>query len=551
MPEDKLWYKFWPEGVPKHIDIPKVTLDSFLRNAAKNWPDRPATTYYGVQMNYKTLDDIADRIATKLAELGIEKGDTVALHFTNVPPVVAAYYGILRAGARCTLLSPLFRKLEIKYQLVDSHAKGFIYWEGFDALDSPVIPETPVEFTIQSTLGPWFTPDPTANPDDLISKDGSTLYLEDIIKTTEPNPPAVEVDPEEELACLQYTGGTTGLPKGAMLTHYNLVANCEQCYAVFPEAELGKEVMLTALPLYHIYAQTVSMNFAVRIGANQVLITNPREVEELIHAIEEHKVTIFPGVAALYNFINQYPGVKEKNLSSIKYCLSGAGPLPIEIQTKFEELTGAKLREGYGLTEASPVTHANPLAGRFKNGTIGLPVPNTDIKIVAIDDRKRELGVNEVGELCVKGPQVMRGYYNRDEENASTIVDGWLHTGDVALIDDEGYTVIKERLKNMVKYKGHSVYPTEVEALMFDHEAILDVAVIGVPDPDVGEMIKAYVVLKPEFAGKVSEEDVVAWARENMAPFKAPKEVAFLDEIPKTNTGKTLHRLLREGKTEV
>lgn len=549
MPSDKIFHQFWPEGVPKDIEIPAVPLDTILRDAAREYPDNPATTYYNIPLTYQKLDEIADRVATALHAKGIGKGDTVALHFTNVPPVVAAYYGALRLGARVTLLSPLFKGLEVKYQLNDSKAKVLVSWEGFDGIVDPVVPETGVELVIKSSLGAWFAPDPTQG--DPISADGSTLYLEDMIQQAEAAPPAVDIDPETDLACLQYTGGTTGLPKGAMLSHHNLVANVEQCLAVFPEAVPGKEVMLTALPLYHIYAQTVAMNFAVKIGANQVLITNPREVESLLDAITTHKVSIFPGVAALYNLINNHPGVKKLDLSSIKYCLSGAGPLPAEIQNKFEKLTGAKLREGYGLTEASPVTHANPLAGRFKNGTVGLPVPNTDIKIVDLESRARVLGPGEVGELCIKGPQVMQGYFEKPTETAATIVDGWLHTGDVGIIDAEGYTVIKERLKNMLKYKGHSVYPTEIEALLLEHEGIVECAVIGVPDPDVGERVKAFIVLAPDYKESLTEDALIQWARDNMAPYKAPKSVVFLDEIPKTNTGKTLHRLLREGKTEI
>ena len=548
MTNDKVYHKFWPDGVPKTIEIPEIPLDKYLKDAATNFPDATATTYYNIPLSYKKLDEIADRIATKLAALGIKKGDTVAIHMTNVPPVPACYYATLRLGARATLLSPLFKGLEIKYQLNKSEAKALIIWEGFISLAESVLPETGVKTVIQSNLGPWFSPDPTIKSDP-ISEDESEIYLEDIIQDTEPNPPKVDIDPKKDLACLQFTGGTTGLPKGAMLSHYNLVANVEQISAWFPDAIPGKEVMLTALPLYHIYAQTVSMNYSMKIAANQVLITNPRETKELLHAITNHKVSIFPGVAALYNNINNFPEVKEMDLSCIKYCLSGAGPLPSEVQDTFEKLTGAKLREGYGLTEASPVTHANPLAGRFKNGTIGLPLPNTDIKIVDYDTGEKDLGPNEIGELCIKGPQVMLGYYKKPEANKKTIRNGWLYTGDAALIDEEGYTVIKERLKNMIKYKGHSVYPTEVEALMFEHEAILDVAVIGVPDEKVGENIKAYVVLKPEFIDKVTEEDLINWSKENMAGYKYPRQLDFIREIPKTNTGKTLHRLLKEGKT--
>lgn len=550
MSDEKLYYNVWPENVPKAIEIPKIRLDKLLKDASEKYPDSTATTYFNVPLSYKKLDEIADRIATKLVELGIKKGDVVALHFTNTPSCVASYFGVLRAGGTVTLLSPLFKTLEIKHQLNDSKAKILIVWEGFDQLDDPVIPQTKVQKVIYSSLGPWFSPDPTI-PEEEQQGEKSKLFLEDIIQHTEPNPPKIDIDPEEDLACLQYTGGTTGLPKGAMLTHYSMVANLFQMLSWFPEVEYGNEVMLVALPLYHIYAQSVAMNFSVIMGANMVLISNPRNVEELIEGITEHRVTLFPGVAALYNFINNHPGVEELDLSCIKYCLSGAGPLPLEIQQRFENLTGAKLREGYGLTEASPVTHANQLVGKFKNGTIGIPLPSTEMKIVDINDPDKILGLNEVGELCIKGPQVMKGYYNKPEATQSAIHNGWLHTGDMALMDEEGYTVIKSRLKNLIKYKGHSVFPDEVEDFLFQNEAILDCAIIGEPDPAIGENIVGFVVLKDEYVGKVSEQDIIDWAKDNMASYKYPRRVKFLKEIPKTNTGKTLHRLLREGTYEI
>lgn len=542
----KIYHKFWPEDVPKEIEIPNRKLDDYLRDAATKFPDNTAVTYFSVPLTYSKLDEIVDRIATKLVEMGLKKGETVALHFTNVPPCVACYYAVLRAGGRVTLLSPLFQKLEIKYQLNDSKAKIFIYWEGFGQLVEPVLEETGVETAIQSNLGNWFLPDPISGQP--VSEDGSVLYLEDIILNTEPNPPSIDINPAEDIACLQYTGGTTGLPKGAMLTHYNLVANLEQCKSWFPEAIEGKEVMLTALPLYHIYAQTVCMNFGVRLGANLVMISNPRDTEELLEAIVHTGVTIFPGVAALYNNINNYEKVKDHDLSSIKYCLSGAGPLPLDIQTKFEKLTGAKLREGYGLTEASPVAIANPLSGRFKTGSIGLPFPNTDIKVVSMEDGS-DLEQGQVGELCIKGPQVMKGYFERPDRNKVVLKDGWLHTGDAAMIDDEGYTIIKSRIKNLIKYKGHSVYPAEIEEFLYENPAILECGVIGVPDEKAGETIKAFIVLKEDYKDTTAE-DIINWAKENMASYKYPRHIQFLKEIPKTNTGKVLHRLLREGKYE-
>ncbi|MCP4762671.1 MAG: long-chain fatty acid--CoA ligase [archaeon] len=553
MTDDKPWYKYWPENVPKTIEIPKIPLDMYLREAAKKYPDNAATIFYNIPLSYRKLDEIADRIGTYLLKIGIKKGETVALHFTNTPPAIAAYFGILRIGGRVTFLSPLFKPLEVKYQLNDSEAKALIAWEGFSGIDEDVVKETGVKTLIYSSLGAWFNVDPTA-PGDLICDDGSKIILEDMIKQTEPNLPKIDINPEEDIACLQYTGGTTGLPKGAMLTHYNIVANLEQVMALATDFDEGKEIILTALPLYHIYAQVIDMHLTIRGCSTQIMCTNAREIENVLDLIEEHKVTYFPGVSALFNAINNFEGVEKRDLSSIKYCFSGAGPLPKEVQDTFESLTGAVVREGFGLTEASPLTHANPLIGRFKNGTVGFPVPNTNVKIVDIETGEKILGINETGELCVKGPQVMKGYYKKEKETNDCIRDGWLYTGDAALIDDEGYLVIKARLKNMIKYKGHSVYPAEIEAYLMEYEPILEVAVVGVPSDDLskGENIKAYIVLKPEFKGKTSAKEIIEWSKENMAPYKYPREITFIEEeLPKTNTGKILHRLLREGITEI
>ncbi len=548
---EKPWFKFWPPGVPKTIDVKPIPLDMLLRDAAKKFPAATATTYYDTPLTYAKLDEIADRIGTALVKLGLKKGDVVALHYTNVPPCIAAYFGTLRAGGIVTLISPLFKALEIKYQLKDSGAKFLVVWEGFDGLYNyeTLSKETSVTTVIHSSLGNWFTPDPvTADP---VSDDGSVLFLEDLIRKTPPKLPKLTVNPKDDLAVLQYTGGTTGMPKGGMLTHNNIIWNVRQVMAIFPECEPGKEVMMTALPLYHIYAQSACMNFAILMGANSVLVANPREATELIEAIEKHKVTIFPGVAAMFNLLNNYKDIGHANLKSIKYCTSGAGPLPKEVQDKFEKLTGSKLREGYGLTEASPFVSVNPLRGRFKNGTVGLPLPNTDIKIVDIETGTKILGINEVGEMCVKGPQVFKGYYKKPEETKKALRDGWLYTGDAAIIDEEGYLVIKERLKNMLKYKGHSVYPAEVEALIYEHPAVLECAVIGVPDKEAGETIKAYIVLKPEYKDKITPAEFTEWAKKNMAQYKAPRIVEFIEEIPKSHIGKVLHRILRDGKKDL
>ncbi len=526
-----------------------------LADAARKWPDNIATSYFGFDLNYKLLDELANRIANVLIKLGIKKGDTVAAHFTNTPACVAVYYGILRAGAINTLISPLFKSMEIKYQLNDSGAKAYINWEGFDQVAEPILEQTGVKVRIKSSMAPWISPNPCEG--DPLDPEGKVLWLEDLIRTAPTTNPNVAVNPEEDLACLQYTGGTTGLPKAAMLTHYNLFVNAHQLKVWTGDAlDDGKEVMLTALPLYHIYAQTVCMNWGILLGAKQVFVSNPREVEELIEAIEHNRVTIFPGVAALYNLINNYKEIGHHDLKCVKFCLSGAGPLPVEIQSKFEKLTGAKLREGYGLTEASPVAHGNRTDISWP-GFIGLPVPGMQFRIINPVDRRTDLPIGQVGELCLAGPNIMKGYYKRPEETKNCLVDidhdgkKWLFTGDLAEVDERGLTRIRDRAKNLIKYKGHSVYPAEIEDHFFQNPNVLDVAIVGVKEADGGESVKAFIVLKPAAKGKVKEQDFIKWAKENFAGYKVPKVVVFLDEIPKGTAGKTLHRILREGKTDL
>jgi long-chain acyl-CoA synthetase len=552
---EKLIKPLYPPWAPRTIDIPKLRLDQLLADAARKWPENRVTTYFGFDLTYRQLDEIANRIANALIKLGVKKGDIVASHFTNTPACVAVYFGILRAGAVNTLISPLFKGMEIKYQLNDSEAKVYINWEGFDGVAEPILGQTGVKVWIKSSMAPWISPNPLEG--DLLDPEGKVLWLEDLMKKAPATPPNVVIKPEEDLACLQYTGGTTGLPKAAMLTHYNLVANVFQLKTWTAKDFLeGQEVMLTALPIYHIYAQTVCMNFGILLGAMQVFVSNPREVEELIEAIEHNKVTIFPGVAALYNLINNYKNIAQHDLRSIKFCLSGAGPLPVEIQTKFEKLTGSKLREGYGLTEASPVTHGNRPDISWP-GFIGLPFPNTEIRIINPVDRRTDLPLGQVGELCIAGPQVMRGYYKRPDESRNCLVDidkngkKWLFTGDLAEIDERGLTRIRDRAKNMIKVKGHSVYPAEVEDHFYHNPDVLDVAIVGVSETDGGQSVKAFIVLKPNAKGKVTEGDLIKWAKENMASMKVPKSITFIDEIPKGTAGKTLHRILREGKTEL
>jgi long-chain acyl-CoA synthetase len=543
MSDQKIFYKHWPEGVPKEISIPEITLIDSLENSTRKYPNNPVTYFMGFELSYSQLLDIVYRTATKLSELGIKKGDTVAIHYTNNPAFIAYFYGILKVGGIVTSISPLFKSLEIKRQLNDSEAKIYLGWEGFSGIVDPIIKETGVKHSFYTNLAPYLSPDPMAPPE---FEMGGPPTFEDILRTTKPNPPIVKINPED-IAMLQYTGGTTGFPKGAMLTHRNIVANCVQIDSWFVGTEEGNEVVLGALPFYHIYLVT-GMNIGVYKGWKMACVFNPREAHEVVEVIESTKATIFPGIATLFNNLNNYEHIKNHDLSSIKYCLSGAAPLPDDVRLKFEEISGAKVREVYGLTEMSPGATGNPFNGLVKPGTVGIPFPSTEVKIC--DPEGNVLGIDEVGELVLKGPQMMKGYFKREEETRNTIRDGWLWTGDLAIMDEDGYISIRDRQKNLIKYKGHSVYPAEVEDLLYNNEAIKECGVIGILDEDGNENIKAYIALKDDFKGKVSEQDIIDWAKKNMGFEKYPRIVEFIDEVPKTTVGKVFHLELKKLEEE-
>ncbi|MBW2701723.1 MAG: AMP-binding protein, partial [Deltaproteobacteria bacterium] len=485
---------------------------------------------------------------------------------------VITFFAAMKLGAIITANNPLYKAAEVEHQFCDSGAKILVVMDLVYEEAGRALPKTPIKTVIGCNIAD-FLPGFKRVLGKLLGKvpsapmPANALRFMDLLKVS-PDVPKVEFDTAEDLAVLQYTGGTTGLPKGAMLTHMNLMANAQQVKSWDPKSQPGQDVVGGVLPLFHIYAMTTVMNMAMITGSAMLLFPKPPEDwGDLLGAIQKYKVTLFPGVAALYNAINNYPRVKEYDLSSLRACMSGAGPLPEDIQIKFEELSGSRVVEGYGLTESSPVVHANPLYGRRKIGTIGLPsspvvhanplygrrkigtiglpVPNTLAKIMDAEKGEKEMGPNEVGEVCVKGPQIMKGYY-RTEENKDVIRNGWLYTGDLGMIDDEGYFIIVDRKKDLIKRSGYSVFPKEIEEYMYKNEHVLECAVIGLPSDKVGEEIKVFIALKPASKGKVTEKEIVEWAKNNMAAYKYPRLVEFRDEIPKGTAGKILRRVLKE-----
>jgi len=571
---ERLWYKYWPTQVPKCLDYPSCTLAEFLRESAAKHGPKPALYFLDAKVTYSQLWEMVQRLATSLSRLGLKKGDVCALMLPNSVQFVVSYYACQLLGVTVTAINPTYKALEIQHQLKDSGAKILIVLDAVFAEAKEGIKDTRVERVVGTNivdlcgfpgfkvfLGKLLKKIPTGElPSD-------ALKLSDLLKT-EPKLPKVQIDPED-IAVLQYTGGTTGLPKGAMLTHHNVVANAVMCDAWLWKKE-GVTGIVGVLPLFHSFAMTTVMNTSIRIGGFQLLFPKPpADMAELCAAIDKYSRgggLIMPGVAVLFNKINTHPRVKEFNLRGLKMAVSGAGPLPLEVQNKFEEITGSIIVEGYGLSEATPVTHANPIYGKRKLGSIGLPYPDTDIKIMDKETGTRELpplpfalgetgGMTReqseqaqeyTGELVIKGPQIMKGYLNRPDETAATLRNGWLYTGDIACIDADGYTIIRDRIKDMIKFKGYAIFPAEVEDLLHRHPDVRGAAVIGVPNAKVGEIVKAFVVVDPAKRSQMKPEDIGEWAKTRMTHYKVPSEIEFRDELPTTMVGKVLRRVLKE-----
>ena len=551
------WTRFYEEGVPPSIAYPAWTLPDLLDHSSDEFPDQTALTFFvdpklpPSRMTYRALRDATLRFATALYQLGVRKGDRVAIMLPNCPEFPIVFFGLLRLGAIAVNTNPLYVSRELKSQLDDSGAETIVLLDQLfprlreirhqtrikrvivtDVAGSIRFPFRQLVHLIQRKHGEYVD----------VKPESGIFHLNRLLAKHPPSPPQIEVQPGD-VALFQYTGGTTGTPKAAMLSHHNLVANTLQLRAWFVKAEEGKETVMAAIPFFHVYGMTVCMIFGLYAGANVVMLPRPKPVDGVMKIIQKTKASIFPGVPTLYTAINHHPDVQKYALGSVKLCLSGAAPLPMEVAETFERITGGRLVEGYGMTECSPVATANPLFGQRKVGTIGLPMPDTDAKIVD-QETGETLPPGQVGELAIKGPQVMLGYWNRPEETAQTIQDGWLHTGDVARVDDEGYISIVDRAKDMISASGLKVLPREVEEVLFLHPKIQEAAVAGVPDPYRGETVKAYVVLKSGETATVDE--LKAFCRLHLAPFKVPTAIEFRTDLPKSLVGKVLRRVLVE-----
>ncbi|MCG8401196.1 MAG: long-chain fatty acid--CoA ligase [Firmicutes bacterium] len=550
--EEFFWLKNYPEDIPTQIDIPDVPLFDFMEQAARKHPSQTAIIFMGLKMTYSQLKDSTDRFATALHSMGVTKGDRVAIMLPNCPQAVIAYFAVIRLGAVAVMTNPLYMERELSHQLRDSQAETIIFLDALHSKVLKVVPNTNVKNIIVTGIKDYL-PFPLCclypikakkqGMDLNVPPDEKILKFKDLIKNNSPAPPRVEIDSEKDLALLQYTGGTTGLSKGAMLTHKNLVANALQVKAWFPDCQEAEERMLCVLPFFHVFGMTVAMNLTISISSTMILV--PRfEIDTVLKQINKHKPTLFPGAPTMYVAVISHPDVKKYNISSIKVCISGAAPLPVEVQEKFEAMTGGKLVEGYGLTESSPVTHCNPIYGKRLAGSIGQPLPNTNMKVMDSDLGTQEMSMGEVGELCIQGPQVMKGYWNMPEETAKTLRDGWLYTGDMARISEDGFTYIVDRKKDMVIAGGYNIYPREVEEVLYEHPKVKEAVVAGVPDAYHGEALKAYCVLKE--GETATDKDIMEFCKQNLAKYKVPRVVEFRDELPKTMVGKILRRVLVE-----
>ena len=545
---EKPWHKSYVKGVAYTLQYEKITMPQALTRSVNQFPDKTALIFIDSRISYKQLDERVNRFANALIDLGVKPGDKVAMLMPNMPQLVAATYGAWRAGAVVIMNNPLYTDKELEYQFNNSESSFLVTMDLLGPRMIALKPKTPIKHIVvahirdhlrfpKKQLLPIVAKDKHRN----IPPTPNVYEWMDVLKKYPATNPNIPVD-FESLASLQYTGGTTGVSKGVMLTHANLVKNVQQTLAFFPGFNRGENTLLGTLPFFHSFGLTTCMNISIWMGWTDVLIPRP-EPEALLEAVHKYKVNFFPAVPTMYVGVLNHPKASQYNLTSIKGCFSGAAPLPIEVIKEFESKTGSQICEGYGLSETSPVATTNPFGGVTKVGSVGLPVPDTDIKIVDLIDGQKEMPVGESGEIIIKGPQVTSGYYKMPEETAIAIRDGWIYTGDIGKMDEDGYFYIVDRKKDMIIAGGYNIYPREIDEVLFEHPKILEACAVGIPDPYRGETVKAFVVLKP--GETMTEEEVIKYCQEKLAKYKVPKMVEFMTSLPKSGVGKILRKELR------
>jgi long-chain acyl-CoA synthetase len=549
--EDKPWLAYYEKGVMDKLDYEQICLPAILERTSRRFPDKMALMFEGFKITFSQLNDMVNRFAACLAKFGVQRGDSVAILLPNLIPCVVAYYAILKIGGIVVMNNPLYLDHELEHQFNDSDSKVLVT---IDLLANRMIdlrPKTRIHQIVYTSIGDYL-PFPKNLLFPLVAKKkklaadvkpaDQVYQWKAVLASHPPDPPAVELS-LDDVAMYQYTGGTTGVSKGVMLTHGNLSMQVQQIAAWFPTFAKGNEIMLGALPFFHVFGLSTAMNFAIYMGWGDILIAKPQP-EALLDTIAKFKPTFAPLVPTMYIGMLNHPKIHKVNMTSIKGCFSGSAPLPLEVIKDFENKTGAVIVEGFGLTESTPVTHVNPFAGgKRKVGSIGLPISDTECRIVDVEEGKTDVPVGQIGELVVRGPQVMKGYHKRPEETAATLADGWLHTGDIAKMDDEGYFYIVDRKKDMVISGGLNVYPRDIEEVFFQHPKVLEATAIGVPHPTRGEQVKVFVVLKK--GESATQEELIDYCKDQLATYKLPTEIEFRDELPKSNVGKILKKNLR------
>lgn len=550
------WLAEYPDGVPRHLEYPQTSLPQLLAGAAGAWPNRVATQFYGARLTYRELWHQAQAFAGALAALGLAPGERVGILLPNCPQAVIAFYGTLLAGGVVVWTNPLYTERELQHQLADSGAAVLVgldlLWPRIDrvrpALGLRQVIITSIKDYLPFPLGLLYPIKQRHDGAPLPTVSGERVsHWRDLIRAGHAPPALPAPDVHRDVALLQYTGGTTGLAKGAMLSHFNLMANMSQVRAWVGSRITLPARILCVMPFFHVYGLTICLNFAVATGSTMLLM--PKwAVHDALKLIQKARPTVFPGTPALYVALANHPRIPEWDLRSIELCISGAAPLPAEVETAFVAATGATMVEGYGLTEASPVTHVTPIGAARVLGSIGLPLPDVEFRLADPDGGEGEVAPGEPGELLVRGPGVMLGYWGRPEETAAVLQDGWLRTGDIVRLDERGYAYVVDRKKDMIIVSGFKVFPREVEEVLHEHPAVQEAAVAGLPDARRGQTVKAYVVLRPEAQATAAE--IIAFCRERLAPFKAPHAVEFRTELPKSLIGKVLRRALLAEEAE-
>jgi long-chain acyl-CoA synthetase len=552
------WLRFYPVGVPVGVEVPEVPLTHLLDATAARFPRRRALAFFGHTITYRRLVKAADRFAGALRSLGVHKGDRVALILPNCPQVVIAFYGTLRRGAVVVMNNPLYTAPELHHQLTDSGARVVVVLDKMYETLAEALPGTHVEHVLVTSLTEYLPLTkrlalklPLAKVREVraelttpVPADADVISFREMLRSVRGRHRQIPVDPRYDLACLQYTGGTTGRPKGAMLTHRNLVANAYQTVALDPQIRPGKEVALAVLPLFHVFGLTMCLTCSVLIGGTVVLI--PRfDLDLVMAAMRRWRPTIFPGVPPIYQQIAEHPRARKSRMGAVRTCVSGAMKLPRETVDAVRRATGARVIQGYGLTETSPVVMANPLDGNARHVSVGIPIPGTDARVVDENDPMNTVPVGMAGEVIIRGPQVFEGYWRQPAETAEVLRNGWVRTGDIGVMSPDGFFTLIDRKRDVIIVDGLNVYPSEVEAQLCQHPEVLDAAVVGVPDPRHGEAIKAYVIPQPGLDPPRPQELVELCAR-GLTRYKVPRYVEFRSELPRNMLGKVLRRVLRD-----